>query len=189
MINKTHTGEVRGPQWMEWLGHLANKPDVRGLEIGTFEGESAEWMLDNIFTDPHSTYTCVDHFQGNVEHPESGVDIASLEQKTKARLVRFKNVIIHKGSSDDVLVNLSKRSYDFVYVDASHDAMNTLRDSVLAFEILKPGGVMIWDDYEWAVLSSPLDRPKMAIDAFLSVYSREIKILEPMGWQVAVKKV
>jgi len=72
------------PNWTRWLGHLIGKP-ARGLEIGTWKGESAEWMLDNVFTHPDSSYTCIDHFRGSVEHHIGGHDCSALERDARAR--------------------------------------------------------------------------------------------------------
>jgi hypothetical protein len=75
-----------------------------------------------------------------------------------------------------------------LYVDAAHDAQNVLRDSVLHFEFLKVGGIMIWDDFGWTVMPHEIDRPKMAVEAFLACYARKVEVIG-MGWQVAVRKV
>ena len=41
--------------------------------------------------------------------------------------------------------------FDLVYIDGSHSAKDVLLDSLLAWRLLRPGGAMIWDDYEWAL--------------------------------------
>lgn len=33
-----------------------------------------------------------------------------------------------------------------------------------------------------------LDRPKLAIDAFLANFADQIEVLEPRGWQIAIRK-
>ena len=180
-------GKAHGPDWQKWLGHLAGTP-AQGLEIGTFKGDSAEWMLANIFTHPDSQYYCVDWFQGSDEHHLGGVDCSMLERETRDRLKPFEaRVHIAKGRSNEVLRSIHGERFDFVYVDAAHDAMSVLRDAVLAFDLLKPGGVLIFDDYPWDVMPQPLDRPKIAIDCFIEAYARHLEVIG-MGWQVAVKK-
>ena len=49
-------------EWKNDLAYLAGRPNIRGLEIGCFEGQSACWWLDNILTDTTSRLTCVDPF-------------------------------------------------------------------------------------------------------------------------------
>lgn len=183
----SETGKAHGANWMKWLGHLKDKPNVIGMELGTFKGESAEWFLENIFINETSLYYCVDNFQGSPEHHMGKIDCSHLEEETNERLRGFNNKIIIKGNSNEVLRKFDKQ-LDFCYVDAAHDSMNVLRDSVMAFELLKSGGILIWDDYEWTVISGRLDCPKPAIDAFLDCYSRQIEVLEPRGWQICVRK-
>lgn len=41
--------------------------------------------------------------------------------------------------------------YDLVFVDASHEYEDVLHDSRRALEMVSPGGLIIWDDYQPAV--------------------------------------
>jgi predicted O-methyltransferase YrrM len=190
---KTETAKAHGGNWMKWLGHLAGKPNVKGMEIGTFKGESAEFMLEFIFNHPTSEYVCVDPFTGNVEHAVGNVDCSTLESESREKLSRFNQCRIIKGYSSDVISGMlspggERGTYDFIYVDGGHDAMNVLRDSVLSFDLLKPGGILIWDDYLWDVFPNPIDCPKMAIDTFLACYSKHYKMIQSGTWQVCVEK-
>lgn len=183
---KTH-----GPNWIKWLAHLVGKPGIHGLELGTWKGESAEWMLTNVFTAEDSAYFCVDTFEGSDEHRKLGMDCTTLEEQTRARLARFDGrVDVVKDQSHLAMksMELCGMPFDFIYVDAAHDAMNVLRDSVLAFELLRPGGTMIWDDYAWTSMEHRLDRPKMGIDAFLGCYTRRLDVIAT-GWQVCARKI
>lgn len=184
-------GRVHGPNWSRWLARLKDQPEAYGLEIGTFKAESAVWMLENIFTHPTSTYVCIDPWEpeGSADHKYAGIDCTLNESIARAVLGRFKNVKIFKGYSNKVLTMFGKETLDFIYVDGPHDSMNTLRDAVYGFDLLKSGGTMVFDDYEWRVMPSELDRPKLAIDAFTKIYSRQLTILEPRGWQIAIKKL
>ncbi len=179
--------KAHGPNWSEWLGHLKGKPGVAGLELGTWLGESAEWALDNIFTGPMASYTGVDTFEGSEEHRLAGIDCAGNEAAARARLARFGDRARVIRSRSDGFLKSEFSGFDFVYVDAAHDAMNVLRDAVMAFDLLPPGGVMIFDDYEWRVMRDPVDRPQMAVDSFLACYARRTEVIG-MGWQVALRK-
>jgi len=180
--------KVHGPKWEKWIGHLKGTP-AQGLELGTFQGESAEAMLDHIFTHPQSSYTCVDTFQGSAEHHVGGFDCSQLLQQTTHRLERFGHrVHISESLSSAYLINV-RRELDFIYVDAGHDSINVLRDSVLAWDQLVVVGVMVWDDYLWREFPDPLDCPRLAIDSFLTIYDRKLEVLQPPGWQIAVRKL
>lgn len=191
--------KAHGADWYKWLNHLKDEPNARGLELGTWLGQSAEWFLDHILTGDGQSLCTVDTFEGSDEHRLAGLDCSSNHDKALERLKRFGwHVVIWKEQSHEFLIDYvfqslkdtdgAKHLFDFIYVDAAHDAMNVLRDSVLAFELLKVGGVMIWDDFLWEVMEQEIDRPKLAIDTFLSCYARRIEVIG-LGWQVAVRKV
>src|SRR5438105_2903605 len=52
----------RIPLWRRTLAHLRGRAELRALEVGTYEGRSALWLLENILTDPSSRLVCVDLF-------------------------------------------------------------------------------------------------------------------------------
>jgi hypothetical protein len=175
---------------MTWLGHLKDQPGVRGLELGVWLGESTEWFLEHIATHETARMDGVDTFLGSAEHVLGGIDCSQNQKVAMARLERFgERVKLHQMTTDAFLLNQAwdRPSYDFVYIDAAHDARNVLRDAVLAFDLLKVGGVAVFDDYRWEVMADEVDRPKLAIDSFLSCYARQIEVLG-IGWQVALKK-
>lgn len=185
-------GLMHDGNWKKWLGHLRDTPAM-GLEIGTFLGESAEWMLFSIFNHPDSVYCCVDTFKGSAEHHLAGVDCSTLEATARARVARFApRAEFYVGYSNDVLAQMihmnGKLRYDFVLIDGAHDAQNVLRDAVLAFELLKVGGIMILDDLAWSLMPDPVDCPRIAIDAFIKCYGRQVEVIG-YGTQAAVKKI
>ncbi len=180
--------KAHGANWREWLGHLKGTP-ATGVELGTWMGESAEWMLDNIFTDPLSRYVCVDTFEGSEEHHLAGIDCDSLLADTMERLSRFHDrKVIIRGLSQEVLKECAFSLVDFGYIDAAHDAMSVMRDAVLLFDILKVGGIMVFDDYAWTVMPDPVDCPKLGVDGFIAAYARRLEIIG-WGYQAAVKKI
>ncbi len=183
--------KAHGANWRRWLGHLKDKKAV-GLELGTWRGESAAWFCENIFTHEYSEFYCIDTFKGSEEHHLAGVDCTDLEQVARDRLDPYLDrAVIFKGESHTVLHDLNvvhEIKLDFAYIDAAHDAMNVLRDSVLAFDLLKVGGIMVWDDYLWSVMPSAVECPKLGIDAFLNCYAKQVEVIG-LGWQVAVRRV
>ena len=56
--------------WEHFLVKYKGRSGLKFLEIGSFEGQSAIWLLENILTDKSSTLTCVDTFEGSIEHHE-----------------------------------------------------------------------------------------------------------------------
>jgi predicted O-methyltransferase YrrM len=167
--------------WTEQLKHLKEKPNIHALEIGSFEGRSAIWFLENILIHPTSSITCVDIFDEQYAYEEKfDRNIEASGFAKKARKI--------KGASHKVLRELEWNSYDFIYVDGSHVAKDVLLDAVLSWDLLKVGGTIIFDDYQWEVdRYPPWRRPKIAIDAFMQVFQPYIQVLHK-NYQVVLRK-
>lgn len=178
--------EPEQSNWVKYLSHLKDKPNIVGAEIGTYRGESAEWMAKNIFTHPSSCYYCIDPFLGD-KQKEQLLPETNVELETRQRLSVFPQVRIFVGLSINAFRQF-QQIFDFMYIDGSHVGKDVLLDSVIGFELLKVGGVIIWDDYSWDIVPDELDRPKIAIDAFLKIYSRSLRV-EFMQWQVIATKI
>ena len=92
-----------------------------------------------------------------------------------------------KGHSDAILITLPLDHFDIIYVDGSHEAAPVLMDAMLCWYRLKPGGVLIFDDYLWDQEESASDRPQMAIDLFLAAFEGTYDLLLK-DYQVAIRK-
>lgn len=164
--------------WSRYLGPLAGRADARGLEVGCFEGRSTLWFLENVLTHPDARMACVDVFTDEIEaNFDHNVNVSGQAD----RVVKF------KGYSQDVLRGLPYDSFDFVYIDGCHLASCALTDAVLAWDLLRPGGFLIFDDYIFKINAPPSQRPKLAIDAFLEAFIDQI-IVREVGFQVIVEK-
>jgi len=175
--------------WNVILGSLKGKPNIHALEIGSFEGRSSIWFLENILTDSTATITCIDIWEGFYEKRSSGSFEGVFDENIKA-YGQTSKVIKIKGRSDFVLRELKRESFDFIYIDGSHWAKDVLVDAVLAWDLLKPGGYMIFDDYyqsEYRSWFLPHQTAKMAIDAFLNIFGPYLELLHK-DYQVVVKK-
>ncbi|MBW2417230.1 MAG: class I SAM-dependent methyltransferase [Deltaproteobacteria bacterium] len=165
-------------QWLTNLKQFAGKPDVHGLEIGCFEGRTSIWFLEHVATHPSARITCIDVFTGPIEKRfDHNIRVAGVSEK----------VTKLKGYSQDLLRTLEYESFDFVYIDGCHRASCVLTDSVLVWDLVKPEGVIIFDDYLLNAGKPKTERPKVAIDAFIAVYQDRIEVKEK-GLQVIVDK-
>lgn len=160
------------PIWEQRLGPL--EPE-KILEVGSFEGRSACWFLEAF---PHSHLTCVDPFYDDVYEQRFEHNIR--RAGGQARVTRC------KGRSEAILPTLAPESYDLIYIDGSHKAVHVLFDALMGLELLRPGGVMVFDDYLWCLQLPSEDRPQMAIDFFLRQHP-ELEVLH-RGYQVMVRK-
>jgi hypothetical protein len=57
----------------------------------------------------------------------------------------------------------------------------------MAWPLLKPAGLMVFDDYLWGDSRDILHRPKMAIDAFTNIFAEELDEVH-IGHQLVVQK-
>lgn len=167
------------PFWLEYLKDLQGKPELKMLEIGCFEGRSTIWFLENVVTHPTSLIFCVDTFgrYGGEFRFDHNIKISGYESKIRKI----------KGQSEEVLQTLSNEKFDIVYVDGCHQAVNVLMDAIHSWIMLKPGGFIIFDDYEWEPDLPAIERPQMAIDLFLSAFQTQIHLLH-RGYQVILRK-
>ena len=178
--------------WGQLTPHLPERKAF--LEIGSFEGRSAVWTIENMMEDGGEIY-CIDTWGGGDEHtPE---DMAGAEERfhQNITLVRsnFPNrvVVSFRCTSVEGLAGLlaHKKQFDFIYIDGSHIAKDVLTDACMAWPLLKKGGFMVFDDYLWKPQGfTLLQRPKVAIDTFVNMFEDEL-IVAHSGYQLIVRKV
>jgi predicted O-methyltransferase YrrM len=161
------------------------------MEIGSFEGRSAIWMLDNILTGTGSKIICIDTFGGNDEYTSMGVSIEGLKDRflenMKPYVGKFRVI---QGESQDVLRTKDfDNKIDVLYIDGNHTAWGCLTDMVLGFKVLKHGGIMLVDDYMWNFNRlMPSETPKLAVDSFLSCFKDKVTVLGVSWKTIVIKK-
>jgi len=125
-------------------------------------------MLQNVATHPDSRLTCIDTFQGSDEH--SLIDTSQLYETFTHNIAetgQSHRVSVIRGSSDKALRDQPYDHYDIIYIDAAHDSQNVLSDAVLAFPLLKSGGILLFDD----TLDVNVNR---AVTSFIECYGKSI---------------
>ena len=174
-------------QFDEFLSEFKDKPSTF-LEIGSFEGMSTIWMLENILTNKESRLFCIDawaEWTGDafVRFVEN---INKTGLKDKVRIV--------KGDSSEELRIFPKEYFDFIYVDGDHDERAVIKDAIGSFRVLKKGGIIAFDDYLLGIRypNSPGSKAmngstKKAIDYFLDVFQDELEIIHK-DYQVWIRK-
>lgn len=177
------------PQWEKYLGHLKGKPYLNAIEVGSWEGRSTCWLLQNILTDSNSRLTCIDSFQGNPENKlegyESSVEKTFLENIRK--IGAQDRVTVINQQSRIALKFLHEDHFDFAYLDGSHITTDVLTDLCFVWPLLKHGAILIMDDYEYA--NASMDAvPRLAIDAFQRLFRKELYELH-RGWQMIWRKI
>lgn len=180
-------------EWEQLTQPLHGKK-LQVLEIGAFEGASTTWILDNLMSHPESTLTSIDTFQGGMEHQQmSSYNIDLLEARFRANVSKSPQVsklTVLKARSDDALVDLRVKGavFDFIYIDASHAAIDVLHDSVMSWRMLEVGGTMLFDDFTWKGYLEDCYNPRIAIQAFLHCAAPEVEMKQTES-QMWVTKV
>ena len=162
------------------------------LEIGSFEGRSTVWIMENMMREGDNIL-CIDTWKGGEEHGEEDMDAVwdRFCHNTALAFERFPERYFDsmKGSSYEKLAQLAtwEQHFDFIYIDGSHVAKDVLTDACMAWPLLKPKGLMVFDDYMWGEPRDILHRPKPAIDAFCNIFAEEAEIVHD-GYQLVVRK-
>jgi len=169
------------PVWEKILQPYKGQPDVHYLEFGVNYGSAAIWMLENILTHETAQLTGMDIFPDGLDFKEvylSNVKTSGFSHKTTTI----------KGYSQFELRKLPLNSFDIIYIDADHRAKAVMSDAVLSWELLKNGGLIIFDDYLWHNKKLPNELlPNLAIHSFVSCYRDVLEIVHS-GYQLIVRK-
>ncbi len=161
------------------LGHLKGRPNLRYLEIGTFEGRSLLWMLDHILTSKSSRATCIDVAE-KPARTRLKKNISASGKKSSINLI--------SKTSFEGLIKLQGKQFDIIYVDAAHDMKSVIQDAVLSWPLLKPNGFLIFDDYWPLPARFPEDLiARSSIETFLAGYRRELNYTR-LGKEVFIQK-
>jgi predicted O-methyltransferase YrrM len=183
--------------WQQLIPHLPELNPETGrafLEVGSFEGRSAVWIAENMMQ-AGDYLTCIDTWQGGEEH--GAEDMGTVEERFDHNITligqKFPDLHVSKvqGSSyyrlAEEVASGGTEDYDFIYIDGSHIAKDVLTDACMAWPLLKPKGMMVFDDYMWGDPRDILHRPKPAIDAFCNIFAEEAEIVH-VGYQLVVRK-
>ncbi len=177
------------PRWQALLGPLAGRAGLRFLEVGSFEGRSACWLLREVLTHPKSRLTCIDTFdlQGQSAEVDRG-DSLTLEARFDHNVAAAGGegrVDKRLGTSASILPRLEPGSFDFAYVDGSHHPRDVLADAVMTWRLLKTGAMVTFDDY--GSISAGELMPRKAIDAFMDCYQGDWELVHK-AYQLTLRK-
>lgn len=155
------------------------------LEIGSWEGLSSLFILS---TFPNANLISVDTWEGADEH-QNNPHLNAIEQNFDKNLHSYvERLTKFKGTSFEFFSkNTVKERFDLIYVDGSHHTDDVIVDAIKSFELLKIGGILIFDDYIWGYYKNPMDNPAGAINSFLRLKKGAFEILSVYG-QLTLKK-
>lgn len=169
------------------LRPLAGRNGLRFLQIGAYTGDASVWLLDEILTYGRSALVDVDTWEGSDEPAHDEIDFTAVEALYDKRVAG--RTVKRKMTSHSYFTGRTPGLFDFVYVDGDHTAPGVLSDAVLAWPLLREGGLMAFDDYLWTPYEGAprTETPELAIDAFVACHAGQMEVLD-RGQQVWVRK-
>jgi predicted O-methyltransferase YrrM len=185
-----------------WDGILARLRPRRVMEIGSYEGLSTTYLIGRCAAFGPVQIHCVDTWAGAVDLPPqrmTGVE-ARFDENVKLAIERagarvtLRKIKQRSAIALAAMVAAGEAPFDLIYVDGSHTAADVLVDAALAFQLLRVGGVMVFDDYLWSMEPAPsvdpLNMPKPAIDAFATIFMRKLRVLADLpNTQCYIEKI
>jgi hypothetical protein len=164
--------EFKGIQYKtadNWIGFVPQTTGpIRYLEIGVLCGNNV-LSVERLFAQhPDSVLVCVDPWMDYGDYPEYKGKITTYYDMFCENTAHIAQKLdVRRDFSHRVLPTLDDESFDVIYIDGNHETHYVLEDAVLSFRKLKPGGWMVFDDYEGP------DVPP-GVDAFLHGYMKAI---------------
>jgi predicted O-methyltransferase YrrM len=170
--------------WKKHLAKFVNKPNLNFLEIGTHEGRSAIWLIENVLTHATSNITCIDPW---IEWKNANGEIIFTRFSNNIKSYLEKINIVRDFSTNALRKYQPVPTFDVIYIDGCHTAPCAFEDIIMSFPLLKPGGVLIIDDYMWGIHLPLHERPQLAVDSFMKIFKTKIDVLHK-DYQVIIKK-
>lgn len=156
------------------------------LVIGSVEGRTVEWLvrhmknivvLESPLTKRDREPRCVVTRGIGVSVSEETVrrTLKSNLKKLAARHPDSKIRLVESPTTRGLIEIASENEFDVIYID-SMSSKHALECGVIAFTMLKPGGVMVFTNYTHGK-THDASCPRRGIDGFLDAYVNEIQVL------------
>lgn len=151
--------------WDRLKKHLLKtfQTNLNCLDIGTYEGRSAIWMVENLIKDSGSLHI-VDPLRD---------DYKSTLLRNISKTGIEERIFLHEGDSIIELPKILEEKseyFSFIYIDAGKTASDNCLNALLAERMLKVGGILVIDDYLWGKPGIDFRyAPRLGIDSYASL--------------------
>ena len=155
------------------------------LEIGSFEGNSALYILKNFKT---KKVICIDIW--NKYDDKDKDENLRMFENFKYNLSEFVGRFsFFKNTSDEYFLNNNER-FDVIYIDGWHEAPQVYKDLNNSWNRLNNNGLIICDDYFYGdiKLSTNSNLPADAINQFLFEKKNNLEVVCVNNSQIFIKK-
>ena len=153
---------------------------IHALEVGYYQGMSCCWMLDKILTHETDRLTCIDknydrRFQENIVKTGSESKVTFLAGDTHQLLATL-------TPNSLALINLQDRSKSSHYSE---------KNALLAWQLLQPKGLIIFNYYGWRSPTDTQQNPQEGIDRFLKSIQGQWQPVcrAPQTYQLIIRKI
>ena len=124
-------------------------------ELGAYLGKSAALMGCSL--QPGETFTVIDLFSAEAttddnqsENEEQYAELSQEAFEGYYRTVHDELPVVVRAPSEEIVQHAAHGTHRFVHIDASHLYEHVVADIAAARTLLKPGGVVVFDDYRAA---------------------------------------
>lgn len=152
------------------------------LEIGCFEGMTTRYICDNLLN-PGGRMIAVDPLTDEYlpGHPDNEMFVGQYDRFI--RNTRTYPVELIRKKSSEVYDQLKDYRFDLIYVDGDHTEEAVYQDGVMAFNLCKQYGHILFDDYD-----GYRDETKRGIDRVLNQFRGSYEVVQ-RGYQIMIKKL
>lgn len=161
----------------------AGKP-ITYVEIGCWAGASSDWVARNILTHPMSIGFGIDpYWPDRARHPVTAIQRRATERLDflgdRWRWVKLPSIVGLRLMPEWLTKAKPGRDprIDILYIDGDHSAPGVVQDFAIAWQCLRPGSIVIFDDYVCRRVH-PEPHVKQAVDSILDLWAGKI---EPIG--------
>ena len=150
--------------------YVANKlPDgFSMLEVGAYKGRSTMCMIECLKKEgKKASIDVVDNFSGD-QHIGYKDSYPDFKKNVDWDYIRQ----VYIGNSPFVSHNVN-RSYDFIFIDASHDYESVKNDILTWNEHLNPNGLIAGHDYQWSSVRKAVDEIFLNLRVFGTCWLKE----------------
>ncbi len=147
-----------------------------GIEIGTAEGFSTEYMLKNIpglqlfGVDPYVNYQ---DWCGTLREKNNEKEMFFIKTHTFMQAKQYTHLLM---TSNQAAENFKDKSLDFVFIDGLHTYDQVLADCKNYYPKLKPGGLFCGHDYNM------IEEVRKAVDEFAKSVKKKVQVAEKDLW-------
>jgi len=163
------------------------QPDTVGAEIGVWFGNTSTlflkknlkklYMVDAYSIEPYKENTEATFQEYLAKYSRITGEIAPtgfqkyydrLFAEVKSRFRTYKEVEICRMTSEDWFEKYGDVELDWIYIDGDHSYEGCFKDLENSLKIVKPGGIILGDDYGWPNAKWSKPGVTKAVDEFIN---------------------